>query len=113
MNAGLLLLLAAAVPSLEPSPSFVLATVEGKAARGTIDRLGPTWQLRLAGNEQTFKSSEWTSLRRSDWRLPPHPAGPHFVLTNGDRIPFVESSLGLAGEQLTFASPWLDNGKTV
>jgi hypothetical protein len=112
MNAGLLLLLVAAVPPPEPS-AFVLATVEGKAERGAIERIGPAWEVRLAGNERTLKATEWTSLRRFDRPLPPHPTGPHFVLTSGDRIPFVETSLALTGEQLSFASPWLDNGKTV
>ncbi len=106
-------LLASVLPAAEPSTSFVLSTVEGKSVRGPIERLGPSWELRLSGSEQSYKAAEWTSLRRVDQSLPPHPAGPHLVLTNGDRLPFTQSSLGLTGERLSFLSPWLDDGKTV
>src|SRR5205823_878527 len=58
MNA-LLLFLPALMAAASPAP-FLLSPVEGQPARGSIERLGGAWELRLVGAERTFKSGEWT-----------------------------------------------------
>ena len=109
---GLLLLLLPCLTAAEQPLSYVLSTADGKPVRGKLDRLSEGWELRLGG-ERTYKASEWTNLRRADQSLPLHPAGPHLILTNGDRIRIDGSSLAFNGERFSFTCPWLGEGKTV
>ncbi len=106
--------LAVSIASLEAEepdvPVFVAARANGLEVKGRLRALEIDWSARVGENEETrIDGAQLVSLRRFHLPLPPPPSEDHFLLANGDCIPFQQ--LRLAEEKFSFRHPRLDGGK--
>jgi hypothetical protein len=92
------------------TPVFAVRTTRGDLVKGNLRQLKSDWSVRLGEGDGTFISgSQVLYVRRVDVPLPPLPMDNHFILANGDRIPFRE--LRLLEEKFHFRHANLEDGK--
>lgn len=91
-------------------PIFVVRTASGTLAKGTWSALQSDWSVRL-GDGTRIAGANVLSVQRLEVPLPAFPMDYHFLLANGDRVPFRGRGLRLAEETLHFHHDNLEEGK--
>lgn len=101
-----------AVRADEAAPLFAASSARGPRLQGTWHELADDWSVRIgSGAGNRIAGAQLVSIRRVDVPLPPPPLEDHFVLANGDCIPFRQ--LRLEEEKFHFRNSRLNAGKEV